>query len=314
MRILATLVFVAGCYPASSPGPTPGTRDSANTRPVQADDGAKRKLSAFVARAEQALADDLRLDYERPFAKKSLERPETVELLLEACRAGEKPWCWKAASIAPKADRMRLYEIVAANCRAGDNLSCRALPDELDVAEPLYADLPGALGRSQCSGMETTCDIPTLERECTAGFGLSCYVASTYVPGNAKERLVAQQDKNYKQDCLAGIERSCFAISNKTADEELQIYASACAISREGCALLGDLYDAKQQPLAARDARERGCQFGKNPTVCATLGAAYLDHKYEEPVPGRGRALLDDSCRKLGTYAARVDECKRASK
>lgn len=52
--------------------------------------------------------------------------------------------------------------------------------------------------------------------------------------------------------------------------------------------------------VGARDSYERTCQYGVDVLqICVALAAGYLDNTYQEPVPGRARALLDWACPKL---------------
>jgi len=309
MRV-TTFVLLLGACGASVPVTSTDSRPSAPP-PRKHFVSPSTELDALVRRSQQALADDRKLDYDRPFVAKSRERPETVALLADACHAGHKPSCWKAATIATPDDQPKLWGAVAANCRSGDSLSCRALPDQATADEAAYTDLPGTQGRTDCKACDAT-EVARMRRECAEGFAASCFSMSTLSPAEHDE-LAARAQKLSAEDCAADITYRCSGLHDLPVTEQLVMYEHLCALKRDACGPLSDVYDQLKRPREARDAFERGCQYGMSPNLCAALGAAYLQHKYEEPVVGRGRKLLDTSCRKLGPYAAGVPACKLAN-
>lgn len=61
---------------------------------------------------------------------------------------------------------------------------------------------------------------------------------------------------------------------------------------------LAVIYERQKDSLHVREAKERSCQYSTGWWECIALGNDYLDHKLEEPIAGRGQALLDYGCRK----------------
>ena len=70
----------------------------------------------------------------------------------------------------------------------------------------------------------------------------------------------------------------------------------------------------RNELIGARDSEERACQYAADSKwICAGLASSYLDGTYQEPVPGRGKALSDWACPKLAKGdRARFPACKGA--
>lgn len=322
---LVAAIALAACGPrvdkpgAAEPRPQMGSAAMVARNPAE---DARRARNTAVRRAEQALDDDSPLDYERPFVDKPIDRASTFGLLVDACRAGHKPSCWKALTIGGDKARPETVTFVAQNCRAGDKLSCRALPS--DHGSTLrFPELPGALGRSgACEDGGDDCDIAALEKECEAAFVRSCDQARLLSRDeNARDQLLARVVELGTQGCDAGLFDDCVAIAGKVGPEQqFEVDRQRCRLERRECRFLAQLMEKQGRSSDARDELERSCQYG-GPVSCLSLGVAYLDHKYPEPVPGRGQALIDHDCEFLRSRSlpdidlvARTPECKRATK
>jgi hypothetical protein len=315
MRWLA--VVVVGCSASSSTTPR-------SQPPIVKHETVDRR-AALAARAEQALAADTVLDYERPLIAKPDPRSQTLALFADACQAGDARSCRSAAIFSSGDDRAKYLEAVAIHCRAGDVLSCRTLPNDRQDARPI--DAPGAAGRSwACHEVSdlSGCDFDAARRECDAGMIASCHVLYGARPSaQASDELHKRIATLSREGCAAGLLHECAnqLISTTWTDEQFAIARDRCFKLRV-CSFYGHMLSEQKHDLAsARDAFEIGCQY--SPWAlgdCLDLSARYLDGKLAEPVPGRGQALLDQYCRLLlDTFKSRDrviksrPQCKRAT-
>jgi hypothetical protein len=256
-------------------------------------------------RADRALREASPIDYARPFANKPPDRSVAIGLYLDACHAGDHRSCWTAMAVMPDAQRPTLFATVATNCRAGDMMSCRALPPDDDADAPRFPDLPGALGRG-CVGND--CDRAALQAECVAGFPKSCRrrmgtgsIPNTDLPNETRRHELSVVG------CTAGIVDECEEAGFSDAPAvALAAYHQGCLLDRNRCASLGKYLDeiGLEEPghphaIDARDAYERGCQYGTEMEACYNLGVGYILQTYPEPVKGRGAAVLGYACEQL---------------
>jgi len=267
-----------------------------------------RHLQQMVARAERSLAQSLPLDYRRPFSSSDPERPATVSLYLEACRAGDNPSCW----IARELGAFEATKIIRANCVAGDIMSCRAILRNEDIA-------PEASGGRTvlCAEDSKHCGIEDLRRECLAGFPLSCWrireVPVEELPD--RDALAARVAPLARAGCQARIDDECSSTFNTYTEAETRLIAERmCPLVVRWCAILSKYYKKEGDLVRARDLAEQSCQYGNDILRCRQLGTAYVTGEFPEPVPGRGEALLTWGCRS-DVAKERDDVCKaRAAK
>lgn len=249
-----------------------------------------------VAAAEAALRDDRPVDFALPFVEGSARRKHLLSAFVAACDAGNNASCWKAVVIGLSPERSALLERVAGNCRAGDLLSCRALPIDGDERFP---DAHGAVGRSaECQVHDGACDQAALHLECAAGFPRSC-AALAYIAGRQEAKtLYARAERLEDVGCRAGILSEC---SYFGVDVEKQtLYETQYCELAASCQAAGTRLRDAGNLLAARAMYERACQYDENDAHrCLGLAISYLDRTMPEPVAGRGQALLDWVCLKF---------------
>lgn len=310
IRAALLSAVLLGCWTPVAPKPT---RDPAPSNQVQPDQRAQ-----LVHSAERALSLDSPMDLTLPMAEKPRDRSHTVGLLLEACRAGDHPSCWKALAVAQDTDRPAITKLVEGNCVAGDMLSCRALPDTPVGA---FSGAPGSMGRSEaCDDTEsTTCDRKALRTECTAGFPNSCQaLMRRSSPEEDRDALMARMFELSAAGCDAWIGPECARLASHDGDLHQQLAMQrSCDLERQCGGAAGVLVSQNQLPLA-RDLYERSCQY--RGVGCERLAVAYLEGKLPEPVKGRGQALIDWWCagsarvlRKGEKLTERFAECKLAT-
>ena len=257
------------------------------------------------ARAEQALASDTRLDYDRPFVAKPDPRAETLTLFRQACDAGDTRSCWRGLSLSDAT----FLDVVANQCRRGDTSSCRALPLDEEGRPPI--DAPGSAGRSlACHDPKRNgCDSAALHRECEAGFPESCrsLAAAPDATSQTGAAFEARAAALSREGCATGFVNEC--------EEPKQL----CAATRS-CARYAETLLAANDAAGARDAFELACEYKATTGVCMELGIRYLDGELAEPVPGRGQRLLDLECQRLLDALKSRDyvlktrpECKRST-
>jgi hypothetical protein len=211
-----------------------------------------------------------------------------------------------------------LEQLVDANCRAGDLMSCRALPGNT-ATDSQFPDSPGVAGRSfACNHPEEVhCDRALLHRECERGFPASCdaEVDTHGVAGAARKARILSLATT---GCAAGIVSECrLALRTDDPEEELKTLERACDLDFVVCDVVASKYLARHEPSRARDFMERTCQFAPGAEgACAQLGAMYLAHTLQEPIPGRGQALVDWGCaetlKQYGPEMVDQEVCKLA--
>jgi hypothetical protein len=265
--------------------------------------------------------DSTRLDYARPFNVPPYDPKAIVRAYIDACKAGDRPSCYVGLSVASSNsdEFIALEPLVDANCRAGDTMSCRALPPS-NVVDLRFPDSPGAAGRSEaCNDLERKdCDQSALHGECERGFPASCDLEISRNGSQSSPALQQRRTSLAVAGCAAGVGSECkYVVSSGDADLELAALERSCDLLPVNCHTVAERYLAKKQPVAARDLMERLCQFAPGAeTACAELGAMYLAHKLEEPLPGRGQALVDWACaeipKRYSPEMVNKEDCKLA--
>jgi hypothetical protein len=300
---LPWLVLVAACGgspPAPAPSPAPHREQHAAPAPVDPH----AKLAAR-ARADEALHSDVPLDYERPFKSKPLDRTPTANLFGDACKDGDNHACIVEAQLRPLDDAGTGYKTVLAHCMAGDMMSCRALPP--DDHAPRFPNAPGATSRTvECQHVTKACDVDALRRECTAGLAAACgELEGVSPPIPDYDRIQDRWVALLMQGCRHGIAAECGIVpATASRADQFDNAQRLCDLRPDSCTNLGDLYELRGDKAGERDNWERECEFGKDRWgVCIQLAERYVTGKLEEPVPGRGQALLDWACPKLAAYS-----------
>jgi len=306
------LALVAACGASPPPAPAPiDLRPPASPAPTIDPHAA---LSAR-ARADAALHEGVPLDYERPFKTAPVDRSATAKLFADACSLGDKHACIVDAQLVTAADR---FHTVEANCRAGDLLSCRVLP--LDEHSPRYPDLPGAMSRRvECHKPELAapCEVDALHKECAAGFPVACDELNSAVPElpmTAAE--VMSWARLSARGCKGGIASECVNVTQYGSDgDQLEVAQRLCELQPAECISLAWLDKKRNDVTGERDSFERACEYGpEHVAICAGLASSYLDGTFQEPVPGRGQALIDWACPKLVKGdRARFPACTRVT-
>lgn len=307
------LVVLGACGATSSPAPTVKPTSTAAPSPA-----VSREQSVTRESAERALGEDAPLDYERPFNGKPVDRRATTKLFHARCAGGDPQACIVESELIGFDASGKYLAAVAANCRTGHLMSCRALP--MDDGRAQFPDLPGAMSRSDaCSTPnKPPCDARKLRQECTEGFASACFALGENETSAEGDALLARFLELSVEGCRAGIALNCgFAGLSKNERDRIDSAERRCELRRDQCADLFSFYSAAHETTKARDALERACQYG-NTSVCLDLGVKYADRELAEPVPGRGQALIDWACQtlaakrqgKLPRYLA--DKCDRA--
>lgn len=251
--------------------------------------GSAPSTTVSAEEANRVLHDDAPLDYKRPLDGKPWNRSATTQLFHDNCKAGDKQACIVEAELVPRDARAAVYAIIGEHCRAGDRMSCRALP------------------------RHDSDDDKALRKDCDAGFPGACIELAANEPSDA-DAISRRAQELAKQGCAAGIALECGMVIG-----DIRSAQRLCDLQRVECEALGILYERQHDLIHAREERERACQYrGHDPWSCIGLGNDYLDHKLEEPIPGRGQALLDYGCREAATAnhgtlsEANEPICKRA--
>lgn len=273
--------------------------------------------------AEQSLHADAAPDYDRPFKAKPWDRHVTAALYLDRCNHGDRRACLIHAQVLPLDDKGESYRRVEANCRAGDQMSCRALP--LDERRPRFPDAPGAISRRpncQQYSSKDPCDAVGIREECLAGFPKACesIVFAHPRPGDF-EKLFQSWPEQEVLGCAAGIEAECaMSVGFQKDEEELATLKFMCDLRPDDCDQLAMRYERLKDRPHQREMLEVACEYGQRPwRSCIELGEGYLNHRFEEPVPGRGQALIDWGCREIVPHTFRnvrdaLPVCRRAKK
>lgn len=267
------------------------------------------------ARADAALREGVPLDYERPFNAKAIDRSATAKLFRDACGLGDKHACIVEAQLVTGDER---FHTVEANCRAGDLLSCRVLPK--DEHAPRFPDVPGAMSRRvECHKPELAapCEAAELHKECVAGFPEACAELNNADPEQSMTAAeVASWSTLSARGCKGGIASECVNVTQYGSDgDQLDVAQRLCELQPAECFSLADLDKKRNDVTGERDSYERACEYGpEHLAICAGLASSYLDGTYQEPVPGRGKALIDWVCPKLVKGdRARFPACARVN-
>ena len=300
------LVAVLGCGAPARDQPVPPATPTAAPGPTADVVAVRADVVALRARADQSLAASWPLDDARPVTRHDDDRSATAAQYLEACRGGDQQACWIAGSVGGWS--VAVTAAVHDNCRAGDQLSCRALPQErVDAASPAFADVPGEAGRSvacnrsTASKVDPACDLAALRKECTLGFSHSCAVISERPDVSSTERDAFHERAHElaREGCRARIDRECGEqmVRGKEADER-EIDERMCPQQRVWCGNLSLFAEQDGDLVRARDLAERVCQYGADDSAmsCLVLAGSYLEGRLPEPSPGRGEALRSWAC------------------
>ena len=263
-----------------------------------------------TADLEAALRDDAPIDYERPFIAKPYDRATTRRRYAEACEHGMPEACIVTAQLAPKDKTGSSFHAVETNCLSGDAMSCRALPEDEDA--PRFPRAPGAMSRSaacQSRGLPSPCSPALLRRECLDGFPMACLRGRDLEkPG---EDFWDRWHRLSLSVCRAGSARDC---DPATKVEPVEAARRLCDLRRDRCDRLADAYAETRDRDGQRHALELACEYG-NKESCVELATAYLDHTLDEPMSGRGQALLVWACQALArdSLVERYPACGRVT-
>jgi len=275
---LVVLVVVTGCASASKALP-PLSEHAAPSEP-------RRPVSDI-------LEQDTPLEYTRPMAGASRNRAKTIELFHERCVAGDHYACRIEAQLLPVAPDAA-YARVARDCRAGDQISCRALPG--DRSSWLFPDELGAMSRKPECVVEPRagCDLVALRAECARGFPMACDELSVVPDSPELLPLATKTNELAVAGCSGGIADECrWAVA---VDHSITPRKFLCLMALD-CGELAREYERTGQKDLARDAYERACQYGKDPIdTCLDLAAKYVSHELTEPVSGRAAGLVNFAC------------------
>jgi hypothetical protein len=285
LSILALLPG-AGCEPA---------------RPVAITNAGSETISERVQLADQALAELVRPDFRRPFESGDIHYARVRAMYLDACRGGDRRSCWMVPQLRDPdvGDRdASADQMIARNCRAGDVMSCRALPWDFELPDAL-----GAIERSKmCGDRRPQCDLRGLEEECVHGFSRSCELASSVVSSKTEARALRKRFVELAQDgCQQGLLDECEWLRNANFGDEL---GAVMVAWKRLCLITGNYCDHAEylstEPIIMRDLLEHQCQM--SPTMyrhgrCTELLEKYAKHVFPEPVPGRFDQLRDWYCR-----------------
>lgn len=312
VRIRVAVIVLAAC--GSTPPTTPPSGHPTKGSEVRIDD--------LLREASEAHAKHLPLDDRAPFEVPPVADARDVTLYLDACHAGDHPACWIAMELALQDAHARVPKefepslssagrdavaMIEQNCRAGDHMSCVALPVEDKPDNLRFPDVPGAVGRSHAcqyvwDGTNADrCAGDKLRAECDEGFARSCRAAgqlSDFLANRAlkspapHDDLDKRENELDKEGCRARIVSYCGSATKDDPDNYFEA-ATACDLGQH-CSRLAAILLERGKKLEARDAAERGCQFFRD--RCAELGVMYIDGTLPETTPGRGQRLVDFVC------------------
>lgn len=291
LLVSMALVGVLACgAPPRSPLPAPP--------PPPPSESQGPDVAALVREADRALEATLRPDYRRPMEQPLHDLVWVSDRYLEACQAGDRPSCWVAAEIHPSRHARPsspAIMMLRRNCRAGDQMSCRALP--LDQHKEPDRSIPGWAGRAyECE--ERSCR-DALRQECAAGLAISCRVLLAPAEATRSPEERAPTVSLMAEGCRAGLLDECGWLVILSADLAHHRLASA-QHCRFAARCVGMTMAPLGGPLERRNAYERTCQYGSGidqENACMELAFGYHMGRYPEPVPGRGRALAVWNCR-----------------
>ncbi len=158
-----------------------------------------------------------------------------------------------------------------------------------------------------------------LGRECDASFPAACLQLGIASDGPGSNALLRRGISLSIEGCRAGIRGECeLALESGDPRAQLDTAQQLCDLDRSWCGALANTYTDRDDLEGARDSLELTCQYGRERwSECAKLGAGYIEHTYKEPVPGRGKALIDWACPRLKakerSYFEKLSpECVRA--
>lgn len=152
---------------------------------------------------------------------------------------------------------------------------------------PSYPDLPGAFGRSPaCRSPQTAECVTALQRECKDGFRISC-VSLLVADDKYDDEIRPLYERFAAEDCHNDIADGCILSLPALASR-------SCTLRNECFHLSLELED--HDPIGARNALERDCQYGQTKVACGLLAHHYLHKDWPEPVAGRGAALWKWAC------------------
>lgn len=238
-----------------------------------------------------ARAERLRLEWTPNYRHPIVETDDTIErseeLYARACERGAPFACWHA----PGGARALLEQ-----CRAGDMLSCRNFTDQAPTVRA-FRDLPGTAARNYRWGVRKAVRMEDLRHECELGLPDSClfYIQHEQnapdVP-RLRKRLLALATEG----CTMGILDDCRVLGKLGTPEAARIEDVDRCVWTGWCEQAARNTD---DPIRARDFLERSCQMLSLPSYCGELAVHYVSGEYPEPVPGRGKQLLEWACARL---------------
>jgi hypothetical protein len=295
MRWAILVIAVLGCRDHDT-APVPPRADTRVEPPAPP----KPDPAPLVRRADAAFAASLSPDYRQPMADAAIDRTLVRDRYLEACRAGDHRSCWIAGSIGPVEPHDEAIEsLVHAACRGGDRMSCRAIrtPGAPD-------DLPGAAGRSCRFADKCTADLAVIERECRDGFPFSCLLLVSLARPYDQARSDQLTTRAYalaREGCELGLIGECkLMLIEGKRDTRTKAESRMCELAIDHCGKLGELVGVgmiatkQDDPIRARDAYERLCQYGRaedRKENCEPLVEGYRTGEFPEPVRGRREEL-----------------------
>lgn len=277
MRVLVLLASVGCC--------------GGTIAPVAAPSRSRLGTSEVARYADQALHRERAMNYARPMAGMSRARPESAFWFHELCVRGDHAACRTEAWIRDP-DREgdgSAFDVVADECRAGDMMSCRALPPD-DVLGRGYRDLPGAMSRRlDCRYWPgPSCDATALRAECAAGFPYACSEAAHTVLRPASATWTGLGVFFFTEACMAGVPDAC---RESRAHRNDQAWLEHTCLYNDEC------------DRGLEDSLEHECQYRGIPVACASLAREYRredsDEYVDQPVWWRARQLEDWACPQL---------------
>jgi hypothetical protein len=268
----------------------------------------------LIRRAENALAESLKLDFRRPFLSPPYNPSELRDLYFAACVNGDRRSCWIAETIAGASAPAALHELIRNNCLAGDLMSCRGLPVTREGSD--LDGTPGEKGRSrECmDSYGEGCDPQDLRRECEAGFAQSCYRLMLLFPSPEWQALRTRTALLARDGCKAGIGNECSVLGRvpDISEEDHQLVAEQLCTYVRRCVFLFRRHERDGDRVKAAAIYERACQYEDEPWwSCLWLAEKYLAGEFPEPVPGRGQALVEWVCSR-NFMVRRNETCKLA--
>lgn len=245
--------------------------------------------------ANRMLAKANVLDYSATTGQLRKLRARAAELYDVGCAQGEHRACILALAHPTFGDGQ--MNRLRSSCRAGHQMSCRAVaaamgfprtPDGELALERSVGEWYGLEGVTlRCREATNRCNWALVREECSAGWPNSCHALS-YRSG------VVFRDRAYllaRQGCRAGILLECTILAASHSEEDqLFLATNECWLTGH-CTHLGEHWLVRGELVKARDAFELACQTRE--VSCPALARRYLRGVLPEPVPHRGRDLLE---------------------